>query len=90
LHGDFFYEIKYLVNPQLNILHILTNPVGKIPIEFFPFDICNINLHCSFFKPKPNLFFIFVSKNEFNIQAADIMSKEELDINTITGFYTLV
>jgi superfamily II DNA helicase RecQ len=28
-------------------------------------DICDINLHCSFFKPKPTLFFIFVSKNEF-------------------------
>ena len=27
LHGDFFYEIKYLVNPQLNILHILTRNV---------------------------------------------------------------
>jgi hypothetical protein len=28
--------------------------------------------------------------NLYNIQAADIMSKEEMDINTITGFYTLV
>jgi hypothetical protein len=27
LHGDFVYEIKYLVNPQLNILHILTRNV---------------------------------------------------------------
>jgi hypothetical protein len=27
LHGDFFYEIKYLVNPQLNILHILIRNV---------------------------------------------------------------
>jgi hypothetical protein len=29
LHGDFFYEIKYLVNPQLNILHILTSHVDN-------------------------------------------------------------
>jgi hypothetical protein len=28
--------------------------------------------------------------NLYNIQAADIMSKEEMDINTITGFFTLV
>jgi hypothetical protein len=28
--------------------------------------------------------------NLYNIQAAGIMSKEEMDTNTITGFYTLV
>jgi hypothetical protein len=27
LHLDFVYEIKYLVKPQLNILHILTRNV---------------------------------------------------------------
>jgi hypothetical protein len=28
--------------------------------------------------------------NLYNMPAAGIMSKEEMDINTITGFYTLV
>jgi hypothetical protein len=28
--------------------------------------------------------------NLYKIQAADIMSEEEMDINTVTGFYTLV
>jgi hypothetical protein len=42
LHGDFVYEIKYLVNPQLNILHILTSvdtemccPKGKCGCHYF-------------------------------------------------------
>jgi hypothetical protein len=57
--------LKSLMLDQIQKANLYNIPVGKIPIEFFTFDICDINLHCSFFKPKPNLFFIFVSKNEF-------------------------
>jgi superfamily II DNA helicase RecQ len=46
---------------------------------------------CLVISPLKSLMIDQIQKaNLYNIQAADIMSKEEMDINTITGFYTLV
>ena len=56
LHGDFVYEIKYLVKPQLNILHILTRNV------IFFYDYSNwgelsFNIFQVFHVNKPNTCF---------------------------------
>jgi hypothetical protein len=56
LHGDFVYEIKYLVKPQLNILHILTRNV------IFFYDYSNwgelsFNIFQVFHVYKPNTCF---------------------------------
>ena len=46
---------------------------------------------CLVISPLKSLMIDQIQKaNLYNIQAAGIMSKEEMDINTITGFYTLV
>jgi hypothetical protein len=59
-----------------------------------------ILIYIALFLSQSQTYFLFCFKkrvidqiqkaNLYNIQAADIMSKEEVDINTITGFYTLV
>ena len=46
---------------------------------------------CLVISPLKSLMIDQIEKaNLYNIQAAGIMSKEEMNINTITGFYTLV
>jgi hypothetical protein len=69
--GNSFSESKlkdrFLIKKQRQQIktHTFSNPVGKIPREFFPCNICDINLDCSSFQPKPNLSFSFDSENEF-------------------------
>jgi hypothetical protein len=42
---------------------LFPNPIGNIPREFFPCNICDINFDCSSFEPKPNQSFSFDTKN---------------------------
>jgi hypothetical protein len=61
--GTLIQHFKFVMLSQLLTVSVtFFTLLGKIPREFFPFNICAINLHCSFFKPKPNLSFILFQK----------------------------
>jgi superfamily II DNA helicase RecQ len=68
-------------------------PTGSVSFYVLPLlfnEIKGDGHICLVISPLKSLMIDQIEKaNLYNIQAAGIMSKEEMNINTITGFYTL-
>jgi hypothetical protein len=57
-------------------------PVGKIPREFFPFNICDINLHCCFLN-QSQIYLLFLIKKTSSLDLDPLCNVRKVTLTAL-------